>query len=75
VSAECLKCGTDLVYAGEWPSMQCPVCVTKDELELYRKALVRIADSESGHWGRIAHEALREGRRLASSENQNGEDR
>jgi hypothetical protein len=25
----------------------------------YRTALARIADSESGHWGRIAHDALR----------------
>jgi hypothetical protein len=26
--------------------------------ERHRKALVRIADAESGHWGTIAHEAL-----------------
>ena len=25
----------------------------------YRTALARIADAESGHWGRIAHDALR----------------
>jgi hypothetical protein len=30
-----------------------------DRLGRYRTALARIADSESGHWGRIAHDALR----------------
>ena len=30
-----------------------------DRRARYRAALVRIADSESGHWGWIAHEALR----------------
>ena len=29
-----------------------------DRLAHYRQALVRIADSESGHWGRIAFAAL-----------------
>jgi hypothetical protein len=29
--------------------------------QVYRWALERIADAESGVWGRIAHEALREG--------------
>jgi len=28
------------------------------DMERYRRALVRIADSESGIWGRIAHVAL-----------------
>lgn len=28
------------------------------ERDRYRKALARIADAESGHWGWIAHEAL-----------------
>lgn len=68
MSAHCNDCGADLVYTQAWPEMECPVCVTKDELELYRRALVRISDANSGHWGWIAHEALREGRRLASSE-------
>lgn len=32
---------------------------SRDEtLERYRRALVQIADSESGVWGWIAHEAL-----------------
>ena len=30
-----------------------------DRLARYRAALARIADAESGHWGRIAHDALR----------------
>ena len=30
-----------------------------EQMGRYRQALVRIADSESGHWGWIAHEALR----------------
>jgi len=30
-------------------------------LARYRAALARIADAESGHWGRIAHDALRDG--------------
>ena len=30
-----------------------------DRLAHYRAALTRIADSESGHWGWIAHDALR----------------
>ena len=32
------------------------------ERDIYRKALWRIADAESGTWGWIAHQALREGR-------------
>jgi hypothetical protein len=28
--------------------------------EIYRRALQRIADAESGAWGKIAHEALRD---------------
>jgi len=31
-----------------------------DRLGRYRAALARIADAESGHWGQIAHQALRE---------------
>jgi DNA repair exonuclease SbcCD ATPase subunit len=33
-----------------------------EQVGTYRRALERIADAESGIWGRIAHEALTEGR-------------
>jgi hypothetical protein len=35
--------------------------------EIYRRALVRIADAESGQWGSIAHEALRAADDLTAS--------
>lgn len=31
----------------------------REERDRFRRALARISDAESGHWGRIAHDALR----------------
>jgi hypothetical protein len=42
VSAHCHKCGNDLVYAGEYPNMECPVCTLKaDPFLRYKDAIVK----------------------------------
>lgn len=44
--------------------LEAELAEARAEAGVYRAALARIADSESGVWGRWAHEALDAGRAL-----------
>lgn len=52
MSAECGKCGSDIVYpAGTWPVGECPSCTRDERIAALEGALRSIAD---GSWGRHA---------------------
>jgi hypothetical protein len=55
VLTRCPTCGSPVIANGDTGTYE-PV---ETACETYRKALWRIADAESGIWGRIAFEALR----------------
>lgn len=39
MSAHCNICGTDMVYIGEYPMMECPVCELRKENKQLKDAL------------------------------------
>jgi hypothetical protein len=49
MSAECSRCGTDLVYGteDEWPDMHCPVCVERDEVERLAGVIAKLGPAYS----------------------------
>lgn len=48
-----------LAQVGEWIDAPDVVAAVEAERDLYRRALIRIGNNESGHWGVIAREALK----------------
>jgi predicted RNA-binding Zn-ribbon protein involved in translation (DUF1610 family) len=44
VSAHCNACGADLAYVGEYPNMDCPVCLAESQRDEALARADRLAD-------------------------------